>query len=356
MIAKLTRKRHGPIGVDLGSRSIKLIQFSADQSRIVDAVRWELPVDESPAADSSAQRWDALAAALRRAREGRNFRGRDAVVCLGAPELFAQNVRVAKAAGTEMSRLVQQEAAGRLPFPAAEAEIRFLEAADVRQGETTRREVILLACHKPVIDRLLNVVTQAGLLPVALDVEPAALLRCYSKQFRRDDDQHQRALFAHIGASGTIVVIAKGHDALFMKYIDVGGRQMDEAVARHLDMTIAEASALRRHNGDRRADQQDPEITRSVAEAIRPVVEQLAGELSLCARYHSVTFRGAPLARAVFSGGEATQSLIDVVAARVEMKCELGDPLRNYESNQHSSRKGMWDVATGLALRCVEIA
>ena len=100
--------------------------------------------------------WHAFGAALRRAREGRNFRGREAVICLGAPELFVQNVRLAKVPGAEMERLVRQEAAGRLPFPAAEAEIRFLEAADVRQGETTRREVILLACHKPVVDQLLE--------------------------------------------------------------------------------------------------------------------------------------------------------------------------------------------------------
>ena len=129
---------------------------------------------------------------------------------------------------------------------------------------------------------------------------------------------------------------------------------MDESVARHLDMSLSEASALRRHNGDRRVDQQDPEITRSVAEAVRPVIERLANELSLCARYHSVTFRGQPLARAVFSGGEATQSLVDVIAARVDLKCELGDPLRSYELANQTGRKGMWDVATGLALRNLE--
>ncbi len=310
MIARLKRKRFGPIGIDLGSRSVKLIQFNADQTRVLDAVRWELPIDDEPRADVPKHPWQAFGAALRRAREGRNFRGREAVICLGSPELFVQNVRLAKVPSAEMERLVRQEAAGRLPFPAAEAEIRFLEAADVRQGETTRREVILLACHKPVVDQLLGAVVDAGLMPVAIDVEPSALLRCYAKQFRRDEDQQARALFAHVGASGTIVVIAKGADALFIKYIDVGGRQMDEAVARHLEMSLSEASALRRHNGDRRVDQQDPEITRSVAEAVRPVIERLANELSLCARYHSVTFRGQPLARAVFSGGEATQSLV----------------------------------------------
>ena len=81
------------------------------------------------------------------------------------PELFVQNVRLAKAPSSEMERLVRQEAAGRLPFPAAEADIRFLEAADVRQGETTRREVILLACHKPMVDQLLKVDRRRG--PVA---------------------------------------------------------------------------------------------------------------------------------------------------------------------------------------------
>jgi type IV pilus assembly protein PilM len=354
MIASLKRKKFGPIGIDLGSRSVKLIQFSADQSRVLDAVRWELPIEENAQSDTPKHPWHAFGPALRRTREGRNFRGREAVICLGAPELFVQNVRLAKAPSSEMERLVRQEAAGRLPFPAAEADIRFLEAADVRQGETTRREVILLACHKPVVDQLLKVIVDAGLLPVAIDVEPAALLRCYARQFRRDDDQQQRALFAHIGASGTIVVIAKGADALFIKYIDVGGREMDAAVGQYLDMTLSEASALRRHNGDRRVDQQDPEITRSVSEAVRPVIERLANELSLCARYHSVTFRGQPLARAVFSGGEATQALTDVIAARVDLKCELGDPLRTYEFANQTGRKGMWDVATGLALRNLE--
>ena len=309
MIAKLKRKRFGPIGVDLGSRSIKLIQFSGDQSRIVDAVRWELPLDDE-AAESTDQRWQAIGNALRRAREGRNFRGREAVVCLGAPGVV--RAKHSRGQGPKPGNSAVGESRSRRPNPVSGRRGRdtFFGAARCRQGETTRREVVLLACHKPVIERLLGVVVECGLEPQAIDVEPAAVLRCYAKQFRRDDDQNQRALFAHIGSSGTIVVIAKGADALFIKYIDVGGRQMDESVARHLDMTLGEASALRRHNGDRRVDQQDPEITRSVAEAVRPVVERLANELSLCARYHSVTFRGQPI------GGSVQRRRSEPIAAR----------------------------------------
>jgi len=350
MVSWLTKKNYGPIGVDLGSRSVKLMQFSADQTRLLDAVRWEIPGSDDPEM-SGEERARQLTAAIRQAREGRKFKGRDAVLCLGAGDLFVQNIRVPKATGSELSKLVQQEASGRIPFPMNEAELRFLQAADVRQGEVTKREVIVLACHRPVLNRSLKIVQEAGLRPVAVDVEPTALLRCYVKQFRRDEDRQQRAMFVHVGAVNTAVVIARGAEVLFVKYIEVGGRQMDESVARHLNMSTEDAIGLRRHNGDRRADQQDPDVARSMSEALRPVVERLANELSLCIRYHSVTFRGQPLSRLVLGGGEATVGLNDALSGRLELKCELGDPLRTYESAVPSGRRGQWDVAAGLALR-----
>jgi type IV pilus assembly protein PilM len=202
-------------------------------------------------------------------------------------ELFVQNVRLPKATASEMMKLVNQEAASRLPFPHAEAEVRFLEAADVRQGDAVKRELILMACHRPVLQQLLAAIEAGGLKPIAVDVEPLALLRCYGWQFRRDEDRQQRAMFVHVGAASTAVVIARGGEALFIKYIEVGGHHFDQAVAKHLKMELSAASSLRRHNGDRRADQQDPEIARSVNEGMRPVLEKLASELSMCVRYHS---------------------------------------------------------------------
>jgi type IV pilus assembly protein PilM len=158
-------------------------------------------------------------------------------------------------------------------------------------------------------------------------------------------------MFLHIGASKTATVIARGDDALFIKYIEIGGRHLDEAVARHLSMNLHDAAHLRRHNGDRRAELQDPEVTRSLAEAVRPVLDRLTNELALCLRYYSVTFRGQPLSRIVLGGGEAAPSLIEMLQTRLDTRCELGDPLRSFEPYSVSGRKSQWDVAAGLALR-----
>lgn len=350
MVGWFSKKRCSPIGVDIGSQSVKLLQFDGTCQAVCEAARWDLPADMPGNTELQDQK---IAEAIRRAREGRAFRGREAVFCLNAGSMFVQNIRVAQATGDELTKIVHFEAAGRLPFGSEEADLRYLEAADVRQGDTVRREVILLACRRSAVQRILTLAEHSGLMPVAIDVEPAALLRCYDKQFRRDDDQQRRTLLVNIGASTTAAVIARGADAMFVKYVDVGGRHLDEAVARYLKMSLPDAASLRRHNGDRRADLRDPEIARGIAESIRPELDRLTEELSRCIRYYSVTFRGQPLTQVVLGGGEATEALAEHFASRLGLPCELGNPLRSYacERNLLSGRVGQWDVAAGLALR-----
>lgn len=349
MISWLGKHRCGPIGIDLGARSLKLVQFSADRKQLIDACRWELPaIQPNMTFEQHVARWSE---GLQKALDGRAFRGRDVVVCLGDRQLFLQNVRVPREMGAQMHRLVAQEAAGRLPFAVDEAELRFVEAADVRQGDATLREVIVFACQRTALQQTLQLVENAKLAPVAVDVEPAALARCYATQFRRDDDKNERSLIVHLGYSRTAAVIAQGSEMLFVKYIDLGGAQLDAAIARHLKMDAGEATLLRKHNGDRRAEQQDPEVARSVAEASRPVIERLGGELSMCVRYHSVTFRGQPLARMVLGGGEATPQLLEALARHLDLKGEMSDPFRAFPTAPNLGRRGQWDVAAGLALR-----
>ncbi len=348
MFALLSRGRCSPIGVDIGSQSVKLLQLSADGTSVHEAVRWEIA--PAPSADA-ALRDRQVAEAIRAATAGRRFRGRDAVFCVGPEQLFVQNIRVPATTATDLNRVVRSEAAGRLPFSSEEAEIRFLPAAEVRQGDSVKREVIVLACHRPVLQRMLDIAEQTRLRPVAIDVEPTALLRCYAKQFRRDDDRQRRLMLVSIGASATRVVIARGTEVLLIKYIDFGGRQLDAAVAHHLEMSIDEAAALRRHNGDRRADQRDPEVARSIHEACRPALDRLASELALCVRYYSVTFRGQPLAQIVLGGGEAQQSIADWLSSHLGVPCELGNPLRCCRQATLPGRIGQWDVAMGLALK-----
>jgi type IV pilus assembly protein PilM len=304
------------------------------------------PAQTTP--EETAQR---IGEAVAKGLAGRAFHGRDVVVCLNDKQLFLQSVRVPKQSGEQLDKLVAQEAAGRLPYPIADAELRYVEAADVRQGDATLREVIVFACQRGVLHQSLQVCQHAQLNPVAVDVEPAALLRSYAGQYRRDDDRQVRTLVVHVGYNRTAAMIAQGGDLLFVKYIDLGGQHLDAAIASYLKMDLPEAVALRRHSGDRRAEMQDPEIARSLGQAARPILERLAAELAMCVRYHSVTFRGQQIVRLVLGGGEATVQLLETLGKQLELTCELSDPFRSFPTVPNLGRKGQWDVAAGLAMR-----
>lgn len=387
MVRWLPRRAAGPIGVDISPRSVKLIQLDDRRSTVIDAVRWDVqslsdkalvakieaslsepsgknrePLDraakptrpdKSPSNNVPGESAEdgQIVAALQQALEGRRFCGHDAVLCLDSHDLLLANVRIAKQVGGDMDRLVQQEAAGRIPFAIHEAEIRYLDGADVRQGDAMLREITLLACHRPAIHRKIRLAEAAGLRPVAIDVAPMAFLRAYVSQYRREDDGRRRAMFVHIGTSNTFVVIAQGADVLLARTLDIGGKHFDESIAQHLDMPLADAISLRRYSGERRADQRDPEVAESIDEAARPVVERFLGELGKCVRYHSVTFRGQPLSGIVLGGGEAHESLAEQIAARLDIKCDVGDPLRTLQTSLPLVHRSQWDVAAGLALR-----
>jgi type IV pilus assembly protein PilM len=213
------------------------------------------------------------------------------------------------------------------------------------------KEVLVLATQKSAINKVLETVEAAGLRPLALDIEPAALARSYASQFRRDEDQEQRSLLVQIGYGRTIVVIAQHDHLMFVKYVEIGGKDFDQAVASHLGITLLDAATLRRQSDDRRAEQQDPEISRIVTEAMRTPLKQLLDEVSMCVRYHSVTFRGQTLARTLLSGGEATALLARELDNRLGIKAQVSDPLRAFPTHLDRGRTGQWDIALGLSLR-----
>ena len=343
----IRNNKYGPIGVDIGSSAIKLIQLSKDRTSILHAARWDLSSNDGEDANEP----DVIQDALSKALDSRRFFGRDAVVCLGPGELFVQNIRIASSPDTDLDSAVRQEAKGKLPYPLEEAELRYIDAAEVRYGDSYRREIVLMACQQERLEAYLKTITAVGLRPIAVDAEPNALLRCYARQYRRTNDQDQCAMFVNIGSSKTAVVIAQGDAPLFVKYLDLGGNLMDDVVAQSLGMELLAASMLRSHNRDRRRDQQDPEIVAGVRHALRPAWDRICSELSLCVRYYSVTFRQTPLTRIIISGGEANEELVQWLDGRVGVPCQWGDPFHGLKDNNETRRRSQWSVATGLALR-----
>jgi type IV pilus assembly protein PilM len=254
----------------------------------------------------------------------------------------------------EITAALKWEAAERLPYPVEEAELRHIFAGPLRQDGNQKQEVILLACHRGVIERHVELLEQSGLSPLAIDLEPCAILRALEREAPRDGASGRQA-YLNFGEVATTVVFAERDQMLFLKSISGGGQLFDQSVAKHLEIELNEAERMRAAVTSMDALNPSDDVHRSVVDAIRGPLETVSADIELCLRYYKVTFRGKPLDRVVVTGSEATAWLVEFLSERLGAPCVLGNPLVTPEATLGSgaavARPCQWTTAVGLARR-----
>jgi Tfp pilus assembly PilM family ATPase len=157
----------------------------------------------------------------------------------------------------------------------------------------------------------------------------------------------------------------------FFKTIEIGGRALNEAVARKLEISPDEARDLRRRvaleaaaAGQPPASPAEPggtcangAVRQAVFDATRGLIDELAREVALCLRYHSVTFRGHRPAKVRLIGGEAVDPLVlSILGGALPIAVEPFRPLYSVDTArmpaaERRGRLSEWTVALGLGLK-----
>ncbi len=354
------RSKHGPIGLDIGASSIKMLQLTdvGRQPVILAAEHREIT-------GAGSDRAEFLRAAISEALRYKPFRGRDVVLSLGSGEFQMKNIRLPRMPASDLASAVAFEAEERFGFGSNAAQIRHIPVGEVRHGDEVKEEVIVLAAHNEVVDERLALLDSLKLRAVAIDIAPCAVARSFSRFLRRDEDANSINVFLDIGYRGTAVVFLRGMEIAFLKLLDIGGQVLNQAVGTALGVSEKEAGDLRlriMHEGSgRRASDRDivsEEIRASAADAARPCIDRLNRDLLLCLRYFAVTFRGRKPESLTLAGGEAHQPLLAAtIAEAVEIPCIIGSPLRGLGGlemvggRERRSLQPAWAVAGGLALK-----
>lgn len=375
-----------PIGVDFGTDGLRMAQVEAadGEYRLVAAASAEVPaqIRQDPTA-----RLNFFTETVRDRLASGNFRGRRAILSLPAASCFIQHLRMPRLEEEELKKALPWEARGKLPIDPSHALLRHIVAGEVYQDSEPKNEVILMAAARELVNQLLAAAARAKLDVVGMNVEPKALVDCFTHIYRRKTDAEQTACYVDIGCSGTRAVIARGPQILFARGIPVGGDHFNRAVATALKMSLEDAKVLRikvcslgastpvsaaapevqsrqqpgqsleqafpllgagmnaQHAGAtatavapaapaQTVVQSDPvsaelmEKARLVEQACREPLSKLTEELDLCRRYHESTFSSRPIDRLVFVGGEARhRNLCQQIARQMSLAAQVGDPL-----------------------------
>jgi type IV pilus assembly protein PilM len=354
MKLKVVKSRALPIGIDLGSASVKVAQLrrSGEQIELTAAALLETPPNQR----ITGSRTDFLAQELRQLLQNREFKGRECILSLPASQVFIQHVRMPRQSPSDLTKALRAELADKLPFDVSTAIIRSVVAGEL-YNEKDMMEVIAFAASQPAVEEQLELAHRCRLVPVGVDVAPCAILECFARLFRRGEDAEHPTMFIDLGQSNTQVVVAQGMKMVFARSLPLGSCDLEKSAAARLKVEPAQVDLLRRKLA---AAGEKPAYAEQLYEAMGESLENLVLEIRKCVHYYDSVFPSRPVERALFLGGQALdRRLCQNIAQRLNMPACVGDPLARVErSDSTQADLGMdrrqaqpnWAVAVGLGL------
>jgi type IV pilus assembly protein PilM len=337
-----------PIGLDIGHKSLKMVQLAVCEDRIKVLAARRAVLDAEATLD--AREWErAVVEAVSRLLSDNQFRGRQVVSALPIDTLKITSVRLSEAEMPQADKILRKEAAERFGLDPAKDTINHLHAGSVRQGDVVKDEYILFAADNETIGTHIRVLEEAGLTPVSIDAPPCALFRSFERTMRRQEDRERTIIFVDVGYRFTTVVFGRCGEICFVKQIPVGIGQFTQEVASSLGISSVDAESLRVRL--QRDEPVDAATRRPVVDALNVMAEQLAGEVSLCLRYYTVTFRGKRVERAIVAGGGAYELVLrDALRRHLSVEVEIAEPLRGFDLSHAAIDAGYGSEYADLAL------
>lgn len=343
-------KKRDAVAVDIGSNTVKVVQMNQSKKG------WELKklgmAELPPEAIVDGSIIDSMTVTntVKDLVKSKGIKAKDAISSLTGHSVIIKKVNFPAMTEEELGESIQWEAEQYIPFPIAEVNIDFqILGADIEgRGQM---DVMLVAVKKDVINDYTNVIKEAGLNPVVVDVDSFALENMMEINYPITPGETYSVV--NIGASITSISVIVGGLTIFTRSIPMGGNQFTEEIQRQLNVSFRDAENYKTRTGEAGAD------NAALQSAIGTVSTNLTFEIKRSLDFFLGGSQGSYVNKVYLSGGGAK---VDGMAALMQentgIPVEMINPFKNLVVNpKHFDPELLKDqapffgVAVGLATR-----
>ncbi len=356
MWLKENRAKHLPIGVDLGSSSLKMAQVESSGGilELLAAKSAEIPPEYH---DDPNRRLGFQSKKIHHILKSGGFKGHKAILSLPAALTSIQQVKIPMAMSNNADEAVKAELNGKLSYPVEDAIIRHYLVGKVYDNGEEMQVRFVVAASRSETNACINMAHHAKLEVVGLDIEACAIVECFTRLFSQGIGKSHTTLFIDIGWTGTQIALAHGEKLAFARNLPVGGRNLDQTVADVLKIPIAQACRVRRKMLD---DKNKSEAEDDLFRLLDVKIVEISDEIIKCLRYHESVFTDRAIERVIFLGGQAHNSrLCESIARRLNLPAQVGDPMAGIKWSpqgqwcpqiDQQKPNPSWAVAVGLSM------
>jgi type IV pilus assembly protein PilM len=253
----------------------------------------------------------------------------------------------------ELANAIQFEAERYIPFPIDEACLDFEIIGN--NIENNEMEVMLVAAQRQLIDSHIEAIKAAGIQPIAIDVQPFALMRSLGMSTSQTPGT---TVILDIGAGTSDLLIYKGGSPRFTRIIPIAGSRITQSIADAYNCSFEEADHLKIQYADALGKRSEADGDK-VYSAIRGILDELILEVRRSLDYYRLQQRTEDINQVIIAGGGAKlPSSEELFSRELGIRVSRGNPLSLLNNNNISESvielSPILAVSIGLALREVE--
>ncbi|QDR80329.1 type IV pilus assembly protein PilM [Sporomusa termitida] len=346
----LTYSPASMIGIDIGSGMLKIaeITWRNNLPTLTAAGLAALPADL--VRDGIILDRQVMAETFRQLLATAGVTGRHAVISVSGHAVFIRELTFPAMTEEELRQAIRWDLDKYIP---ADAENYYFDFAVVGTGKLPHEvRVLLVAAPQSMIDAVTAICKEAGLKPMAIDIEPLAIARTFTAP--------ANFLVVDIGQKLCQLTIFQANCPVVSRLIPLGGDRYTDVIRNLLALDYNEAELLKqRQRGLLHTAGGNEPAAASVHRQLLLLVEELSREIRRTADYYQAQNREAVIDRILLTGGGACMdNLAGNLAAQLGgVEVTRHNPLgeigaaKSFDAEWLQAIAPQLTVAVGLAVR-----
>ena len=315
------------VGLDIGSSAIRAVELTVgDGSKPVLEAFGQVGLHSGAIVDGEVRDRDQVVQAIRRLWQEGGFTEKRVRIGVAGLRAITRELDMPLIPPEELNDAVRFRADEVVPFPIEQTAISSKVIAQYTDGEGAQTlRVLVAAAHRDLVDSLVAVVLEAGLEPVGIDLNTAALVRSLHDPTFTDEPE----AIVSVGAGLTLVVVHQAGVLQFVRTIDLGGEAVTRSIASALDLPLPDAEALKR-----RMDQPGATDVRA-RNAAGEAIDELVVEIRNSIRFFSSLPGRSPAGRVLVTGaGARVAEFLPRLQRELDVPAAVASPLSMIDTSK----------------------
>ncbi len=315
------------VGVEIGTSGVRAVELALGTGTPALINYGEVPLPPGAVLEGEIADRNVVTDRLKRLWGEADFSSNRVSVGVSGLRAIIREIQIAQVSDKELDEVVRFQAEDVIPFPIEQT---LLSARVIGtytgDGGVSQNRVLFAAAHRELVEPVIQVMEDADLVPIAVDLSALALVR--SARAGLPEVAGAEAIVS-IGAGLTMVVVHEAGIANFVRTIGQGGDKVTEAIASSLDAPFQDAEQIKWN-----LSLPGPQYVTASA-AARDATAALVNEVKSSVDYYNGLADRQNIERVLITGGGALlEGLIPRIQQQFRIPVMTAHPLASIDISQ----------------------